>query len=359
MKVATWSYIICSVVVLLIVAASIILARRPYYNWDMFPYMALAMEQSDRPFKETHQEVYGASKEIMPPSDFDAISSRQPELMKDAQAFEAILPYFQIKPGYNLLVSVFYKLGVHPLTATWLPSNLSYLAIGLMLFFWMRRTGPIIIATMLSLLVIATPVMTNLARYSSPDMMCAALTLAALLFILTSHTTAGLSMLTAVVTVRPDAAILGILIIGALWLSKRIILLQAMVWVGAQLGVLYFEFQDSALISEYLVLDLGLLERLTLYASHPASILRSIILPMLAAAIAAIFLRKKLKLFELHSLLALAALLSIIARFILHPYIEDRFNLPSYLVVLVILWVTVSSRYFTLGGLKPESNSTI
>lgn len=358
MKTTTPS-VLSAVVVLLLISASLFLARRPYYNWDMFPYMALALERSDIPFIDTHRQVYQAAREIMIPSDFEAISSRQPELMKDPKAFEAILPYYQIKPGYVLVVSALYSFGVHPLTATWLPSILSYLAIGLMLFFWLRRTGPSLIAGITTLLVMATPVMTGLARYSSPDMLCASLTLLALLFILTSKTTAGLAILMATVTVRPDAAILGILIIAAMSLSKRINIAQSLGWIAGQLGILYFEFQDTRLISEYLVLDLGFMERLTLYASNPGSILRSIILPILFIAVVAIFLLQKLKLIALHYLLALAAVHSIVARFILHPYVEDRFNIPSYLIVLVIAWEIISLRLFRTDGLRPTSGKNI
>ena len=70
----------------LLLVTAIVLARRPYYNWDMFPYMAIIMAAPGEPFSETHKRVYSEARSHMPEQDFQAIAARQPELKEDAAA---------------------------------------------------------------------------------------------------------------------------------------------------------------------------------------------------------------------------------------------------------------------------------
>lgn len=344
MKPAVRSNLVSAAVVLVILAGTLFLARRPYYNWDMFPYMALVMERDDVPFEKTHEHAYNLAEATMLPFDFVAISARQPVLHQDPKAFEEILPYYKIKPGYNLTVSALYSLGLNPLTATWLPSIAAYFALGLICYLWARRTGPALAAALFTFVIIFSPVMTDLARYSSPDMLCTLFSVAGLLFIMSSRTTVGLAFLTIAVTIRPDAAILGILIIVALWVQKKLSTGMMLCWAAGQLLILYFLFSETDLVNEYTFLDYHISDRLDLYAESFPTLIRSFTLPMIMLSLLLIYLQRKEP--GLPSLLLWAAILSIIARIVLHPFVEDRFNLPAYFVILLFGWQQVTARLF-------------
>ncbi len=127
----------------LLLAASIYASQRPYYNWDMFPYMALASRCASTPFAETHAQVYHEAERLLPAPDYRAISQRQPVLRDNPDAFEDVLKYFSIKPGYLLMVRLAYLLGLDLVTSTYLPSVISYFFIGMLLFFWSRKSLPV------------------------------------------------------------------------------------------------------------------------------------------------------------------------------------------------------------------------
>ena len=128
------------------------LARKPYYNWDMFPYMAIALSDQSVPFSATHELVYSQAQSQMPAGDFKAVSERQILLKNDPQAFFAILKYFEIKPGYNLTVKLLHRLGLSVLSATYAPSIVGYFLIGCLMFWVVVKVVSPPVAFFLSLL---------------------------------------------------------------------------------------------------------------------------------------------------------------------------------------------------------------
>ncbi len=346
MKVAAGKATITVVVVLALLAATRFLARRPYHNWDMFPYMALAMQRPDVAFESTHRQVYAQAQANMPVADFEAISARQPDLKQSASEFELILPYYKVKPGYNFLVLAFFKMGLHPLTATWLPSILSYFAIGLMLFFWCLQQGRPLPAALFTVVIMFSPVMANLARYSSPDMLCTAFSLAGLILMLGTRQSFGLLLLTIAVTIRPDAAILTIPIVIVMWVSGKISFIYGFTWFCIQLVIVCILLSKPGLGAAYIVLTQDISSWAGLFLKALGTLLNTLTIPMAGIAALLIFLRRRQRHPDLLSLLLWAAILSLGARFILHPYMEDRFNLPAYLVILVVAWMDLSARLF-------------
>lgn len=331
-----------------ILATSVVLAQRPYYNWDMFPYMALLLEERGTPFDSTHREVYRQAASQMPPHDFHAISSRQPVLRDNAGAFHNILPYYRVKPGYTLMATGLARAGVPTLMATWLPSILSYGLLCLVLYLWSRNVSPPPAAALFTLVAGLSPPMIDLARYSSPDMLCAFVSLVGTLGVLYRRAW-GLPVMALSLTLRPDAVLLFLPTLAALRIAGHTTTFRTALWAVGASAYLFIIFSGTGLIQEFAFLGLTLSERLILYRTALVTLPGTYVLPLAAAGVWVLWLRRKAMRPDLLHLLVWAALISMIVRLLLQPYAEDRFNLPAYLVILVAWWSTVSSRLWTRG----------
>lgn len=325
---------------------TLLLARRPYYNWDMFPYMAVAMDKPGVPFDSIHQRVYEAARESMLSRDFQAISIRQPELRDDAGKFEHILKYFVIKPGYTLLVTFFYATGVEPVLATCLPSLISYFCLGCLAYFWGRRLAPPIPSAMLALLIGLSPLVIDLARYSSPDLMCSLLCATGFFFIVRDMPYRGLTVLLAALWVRPDTVLLFVALTVGLALGGRIRWIEAGAFFVAGSLSLALVLRDFSVLREFVLFDEPLAYHLDAYRDSGPSLIHSLTLPALVVAVTVIFVQKAGEKTNLGSVIVMAVVASMLARYALHPFVEDRFNLPAYLAIVFITWDTVAIRYY-------------
>jgi len=339
--------IVIVAVMAILLMVSLLAARRPYYNWDMFPYMAIAMHDRSVPFDSTHREVYRVAKAALPPADFQAISSRQPVFMKDASAFEGILKYYTIKPGYNLVVTGLHGIGLNSVTSTWLPSVVSYFLLGAILLIWTLRTGPVFPAGLFTLVIMLSPSLIDLARYSSPDMLCAVISAMGFMLVLSKKTIPGLGSLLVAVWIRPDAAILMILVALVLSLSGTLRWSVGLMAGAMSVVSIFYIFKDQTVFYEYLMLNEVDSDRIAAYGNGIGSLLRSYTLPAMVVASALIYWRRHLKPMNVGTWLLLAAGTSLVARFALHPFIEDRLQLPAYLLILLVAWDTLVGRMYS------------
>ncbi|MEJ0055338.1 MAG: hypothetical protein WDN75_06600 [Bacteroidota bacterium] len=184
---------LCIIAALLILlAVSAFIYRKPYYNWDMFPYMALAARNASIPFDSTHAHIYKDAALNMPPHDFEAISQREPVLRSSPREFESILKYFEIKPGYNFVVRSIHLSGLNLLASTYLPSVISYFLIGCLMLVWLQKIVPLPYSAVAALTIMASPFLITTARFSSPDMLCAIFSFAGLFIMLEYSVMIGL-----------------------------------------------------------------------------------------------------------------------------------------------------------------------
>ncbi len=313
----------------------------------MFPYMAIASSNPSVSFDDTHREVYRIAKAELPPQDFEAISGRQPELMMDAASFQGILKYFTIKPGYNAFVWVLYHLGANLVAATYLPSLLSYLTLGLLLFWWMLRSGPPMLAGLATVVIMLAPPMVDLARYSSPDMLCAFVSATGFLLILSKRTLPGLLVLLTAILIRPDALILSLLI------TPVFVLLGQIKWsTGLAMSLLggvvvLYLFGGSALFKEFLIPEGASLG--VAYGAGLGSVFHSYAYPAIGLGMITLYGRFRLGHYLIRdqgSLLLVSVMTSFLIRYLLHPVVEDRFLLPGYLLILFIAWLTITEKLY-------------
>jgi hypothetical protein len=301
------------------------------------------MANPEEPFAQTHQRVYAEAKSHMPRQDFEAISARQPELQENAAAFQDILRYHTIKPGYTGIAKLLFTLGIHPLTATWLPSVGSYFLLGLLLFWWSKKHAPVPAAALFTFVIALAPPLIDLARYSGPDMLCALVSAAGLVLLLTDKTNWGVALMSLAILVRPDAVLLMMPVVVVLAGRKLLPYWQAGAWLAAGIILTIYLFGDLGVVGEYTFADYSVGERLTLVRQGLLTLAASYTAPMVVVAFVILLVRRSL---DLLSLLLWAALLSLFVRYLLHPFVEDRFHLPAYLVILMATWQTMSERVF-------------
>ncbi len=149
------------------------------YNWDMPGYLG-SMYTSEFPNSQDKVRIitYDEIKKEAPADQYtDIIGIKQWNIprqyfVKNTQSFTEQLPYFQIKVGYILAITLFYKLGLSSPMAVLFTSLISYFFSGLLLFYIIKLLFPkkYWFAIGLTAAVMLLPPMTDMSRVSSPDM---------------------------------------------------------------------------------------------------------------------------------------------------------------------------------------------
>jgi hypothetical protein len=126
------------------------------------------------------------------------------------------LPCFAIRPIFNELIYLLhYKFGIGLIRATIMISVVSYWITGLLVLAWLAHYVGMERAAPCSLLLMASPPILNLARFSSPDALSCLVSLAALYLILERQSMFwGLTLLLVSVYVRTDNVLLAIAVLG-------------------------------------------------------------------------------------------------------------------------------------------------
>ncbi|MDR6372818.1 hypothetical protein J2795_003767 [Chryseobacterium bernardetii] len=149
------------------------------YDWDMPGYMGCmyTSEFPDSPDKVRIITYEDIKKEAPAEHYTDIIGIKQWDIprqyfVKNTQSFTEQLPYFQIKVGYILVITLFYKLGFTAPMAVLFTSLISYFFSGILLFYILKLLFPkkywlAIIVTVVAMLL---PPMTYMSRVSTPDM---------------------------------------------------------------------------------------------------------------------------------------------------------------------------------------------
>lgn len=324
-------------VIAIILTVTVFLGNKPSYNWDLFPYMTLAISDSSVPFDSLHARVYLEAAAKMGSRDFNAVSQRQPHLMADPVAFQDILKYYQIKPGYIFAVRLLHLLGVNLVTATFLPSVISYFLLGCILFWWLQRIFPSLFASLATLVAMASSFLIESARYSSPDLMCALILFAGLFVLSEFSIRYGLAILGLSIFVRPDACILFLALILALYLCKQVSLRIALQFGIGGIAIMLLIVRSPEIIQEFLLPANPFSWSAGLWTGLNSLISSQTVIFTLLALVTLLLRRKPNSRFfdDLWSLFIMAALATFIIRYLLHPVVEDRFLIACYLLILI------------------------
>jgi hypothetical protein len=132
----------------------------------------------------------------------------------DAYYSAAYLPYFSVKPLYVVAMQGVHMAGANVVTASRIISAACYFGIAICLWLYTR--------SLLSLLVLVLPEVMILGQANEPDGMSVMLLLLALWAILFRRKDFGVSLMVVSVWVRPENAILCLIVLTFLWFSGRL-----------------------------------------------------------------------------------------------------------------------------------------
>jgi len=346
---------------------SIILAgfycfKKPFYNWDMLPYTALVLKMDHHNTKEAHDRAYQLAKENIPVENYqqltDSLHAYRNNMLNDVEAFNSQLPYYVIKPLYTGLVYLFYKSGIDLPQATLLPSLFSYLLTALLLFHWLHRYLRLTITFAISLLMMISPPLLEVAKLSSPDCLSALLLLGVFYFIIEKLSLrAAFILMVAAVLARLDNVLTCILLLSVIFFSKKwqkaisgkvfllLVLLLLVCYIltsfrTTQYGWSIFFYNDFAgrLHPAY-----GGGEHFSLqsygrlmYEHITNGIHHSYLAPFMALLFLNFNKIPRWKALSFEQLFMLFIPLILLLRFVLYPDISDRFYIAFYLVIFIL-----------------------
>jgi hypothetical protein len=158
-------------------------ASRPLYNWDMIPYVAIALLDVGHSADSLRQKTYeimergspiGAHEFLFGGSEYKKDTYNRGAdfrymVAHDSKTFADILPFYTVKPVYPALMSLLVRAGVNPVTATMIISGASYAAICLLLYVWISRWLNPAISLLVTALLSLNPVLIPLAQLATPD----------------------------------------------------------------------------------------------------------------------------------------------------------------------------------------------
>ncbi|HME32899.1 MAG TPA: hypothetical protein VKG65_09130 [Terriglobales bacterium] len=200
----------------------------PAYNSDEFQYMANAVAMHGAHPPEIHDTVYGEARAHIPRNILDHLLGKDPvetaqsrsyqERAANPYRFAQFLPCFAVRPLFNETVYVLhYWLGVGLLRATVFIPVFSYWIMGALLWAWISRYVVAPWAAVVSLLLMLTPPIWDLARWPLPDgLSCLILLLALYLILEQNRIVLGMTVLLASVYVRTDNMLLVLTVLGYL-----------------------------------------------------------------------------------------------------------------------------------------------
>ena len=205
-----------SVLALLCVIVLNLFWARPFYNWDLIAYVGVVHSYTQKSPSLIHARTYSEIQEHVPTTPYRRLLGEghshkdyRAAMAKSPEEFVAQLPFYSVKPLYPSLMFLLNQTGIDLVTASVLISRVSYLLIGILLWYWIARYYPPLTSFLLASLLISMPFSLALARYSTPDALSSLiLLLAFFLFIEHSRTRLATVILVLSIAARPDNVML-------------------------------------------------------------------------------------------------------------------------------------------------------
>ena len=118
-------------------------AQKPLYNWDMIPYVAIALLDAGQPADTLREKTYDIIKNstaaeahefllggsIYKKDTYNRGADYRYMVANDSKIFADQLPLYTVKPVYPALMSLLYRVGVNPVRASIAISGAAYAAI--------------------------------------------------------------------------------------------------------------------------------------------------------------------------------------------------------------------------------------
>ncbi|MEW6511982.1 MAG: hypothetical protein AB1428_13605 [Bacteroidota bacterium] len=348
--------------VLFVAGIALVVLSRPLYNWDILPYMGLALAFENPEPITLHARTYAAARAEIPPAKFaaltDSMHAFRGKAARDPFFFREQLRLYAVKPLYVQAVRLCAAVGIPLTRATVMPSALSYVVLCLLLLVWIARIMPGLSGIVVSGTLAVLPFLLEAAGSSTPDLLCGLLLLSGTYMLMErERVSMGLALLTGGVLSRLDAVLFAVAIVGYVAAYRKARRTTCVIWGAAMIAGIagfmgleridpgrFITFLSSAeltagtagagLLSGYWVTLTNGLRSLTLSA----------LAPVVFVAVCTLYIRvsgKPARRLDPSSVLLLVILAHVFVRFLLHPVVEDRFLIANYLVVAILFLKTL------------------
>ncbi len=222
---------------------------KPTLNWDMVGYAASAKNYEINDPVKLHNFIYTELKQTVTKSDYErltGLNQRRADIANDPQLFYQQLPFFDIRPVYNLSILLLSKTGVNIFEATYLVSAICVCLGVFLIFIGFRNSIDPLLLYILPVFLCGIGLL-SIAQLSTPDglsFLC--LSLFAFLFN-QKRTFTALVLLPLCVLVRTDLVIFVFLtLVAILFFQPKLRFTSLMVMIATV--ILYYgvnHFYDS------------------------------------------------------------------------------------------------------------------
>ncbi|HXJ82847.1 MAG TPA: hypothetical protein VMS64_29685 [Candidatus Methylomirabilis sp.] len=341
----------------LVVLAVTVMWARPFYNWDMLPYIGVAYEFGGASPREAHTLTYEAVRRavdervyrsLIEGSDYRAI------IATDERAFAQQLPMYRVKVLYPWLIHWLERAGMNPARASVGISRVAYVALGLIVFTWLSLFLSPIGAFLVASITMSFSFVVQLAQFSTPDALSTWIVITALFLLFErGRVRSGAVLLGLSVLVRPDNLVWLVAAAVSAWywrssaraavgwaaIAGMIVCVALIGWAGSPAWPTYFyhtfiqrlpfpaAHRSSLSLWDYL--------RVYLRQAHPANLPPFLLVFVLAGLGLALVQREQTSSLDSSRILLLTSLLFAGAHWVIYPN-EERFLVPFYLVVTLV-----------------------
>ncbi len=345
--------IIPALLYLLVLAASTLhLYLTPEYDIDMLGYMGNALLEQETDSVRIHQKVYNevARLPLIVQQHFKGEQAGAPESQNasrrdravNAYHFAEFLPFFAIRPLYNQLLWLLSKTGMSLIRASVLVSASSYFLLGVLLFVWLVHYVEGLWAALFAILIMLSPPITQVARFTGADCVSTLFALLSLYLIWERRLLApGIGLLLLSIYIRTDNVALAVpVVLASVWQRtitpwKATVLL--MVAVGSVLLVNHFagdyglrmlyyrNFIGTPIAPAETTASFSFMDYRAAFRKGIADALGGVLLPFLIAGTVGFRRCKRLRAF------AIVTLAYAFLHFVLLPNWQDRWFAVLYL----------------------------
>ena len=344
-----------SLVLLAVFLAGNLALARPYNNWDLLPYVGLAHRMQGVEGAELHTLVYEQAREAMPADDYMLLTQADAyrrEVAEQPEAFLQQLPFYAVKPAYPAMISALARLGVNPVKASFMISRVGYVAIALVLLWWLAGVGSPVVIALLSGLICALPFVIQLPRGARPDPVSIPVVLVALRLHLDGRLRASRGVLLGSLFIRPDNFLWLIAFAVQAPLTAREEIKKTAIWAGAAIIAIWGIVQVADGYSWSVLFHHTFLERLPYPAAHPGTVAINDLLriylwqthpanlpafTLLFFSTGAVLLHSRVRSAgwsDAWTQLLLAGLTYMVLHWLIFPD-EERFFVPFYMILIV------------------------
>jgi hypothetical protein len=350
---------------------------KPYYNWDLLPYTAVALRLGGVPEDSLHARTYAAAREGLAEPIYQMLveaGEYRSAVAADAEVFRQQLPFYAAKPAFPVLLAAATRLGLHPIRAAALVPRLVYLILAAAVVVWAVAAFGSTVGPLVGLAVAGLPFVIDLARLATPDGLSTCFIVTSLVLLLERRASVwALAVATAAVLVRPDNVIWIGIVAGSLALQERRYRVHAVAalafgivgclallrWAEAPgwSGWFYGAFVEpgrpypgagerSLTVGQYLV-------TLARHAD-PRGLPPFLILFAAAAAWTLVVRWRRLPRSSVHTRVLGVAWLGAVVFWLAYPRFADRFLVPWYILTVMCLLITWRDG---VGGLSRGAES--